>query len=142
MELLVERDSRRDPDIPGLQEYGKNNETIRKVVRRFRDLPMHVVFTCLEQVVGDDNTGLPKSRPMLQGRMSSEVPAYMDIVGYLITRQDRGEDEVVKNTRVLITEPRDRNIGKDRLGSLGGAIENPSLADIVKKVESAAKAAA
>jgi len=131
MKQVVAQNSRRDPDVPGLGEYGKNGEVIRKVIRRFRDLPKNVIFTCLTLDVTDNDTGLPIARPMLQGKLAAEVPAYMDLVGQLIVRRIPMEGGVEAH-RQLNLEHGGRYTAKTRL-ALPAEILDPDFTEIISK---------
>lgn len=132
MKLVVEQNSRRDPDVPGIGEYGKNGEIIRKVIRKFRDLPMNVIFVCLQLDMTDQDTGLAIARPMLQGKMAAEVPQYMDIVGHLTVRSEADEDGNLRKIRVLNVDHGGRFSAKNRLGHLPPQIENPNFTEIIQ----------
>jgi len=132
MKLTVAQNSKRDPDVPGIGEYGKNGEVIRKVIRQFRDLPMHVIFVCLQLDMTDSDTGLPIARPMLQGKLASEVPQYMDMVGHLTVRQSVEEGNVRKD-RVLNIDHGGRFSAKNRLGGLPPQVVNPNFSEIISR---------
>lgn len=68
-------------------EYKKNNSMILRVVRAFRDLPMHVIFTAAEQFQQDENKRY-KYSPDLTGKLSKKVQGFMDMVGYLAIGKD------------------------------------------------------
>ena len=57
MKDLLESDPDRDPDVPGLREWGKNSEQVRRFVRAFRDLPVNTIFTALAATDKDPKTG-------------------------------------------------------------------------------------
>jgi hypothetical protein len=45
MSAVTKLDSDRDRYVPSMREWGKSLEMIREIVRRFRDLPMHVYWS-------------------------------------------------------------------------------------------------
>lgn len=122
MQELLNKEPDRDPDVPGMREWGKNIEQIRRLVRAFRDLPMNVVFTALAMSDKDPRTGLSKTKPQLSGKLSSEVAGFMDIVVYMYMKQVDGE-----NQRLLLTAATDTQVAKDRTGRLPAVIENPTM---------------
>lgn len=122
MKGLMQSDPDRDPDVPGMREWGKNIEQIRRLVRAFRDLPMHTIFTALVAIDKDAKTGVMQARPSLSGKLSGEVAGYVDIVAYLYTKVS---DAHVR--RLLLTAATDRQIAKDRSGRLPQVIENPTM---------------
>jgi len=65
------------------------------LVRAFRDLPMHVVVTCLAEtvVLGDDRNGQVVTRVMLTGKkLPAQIGAFFNLVGftYRISGPDGG----------------------------------------------------
>ena len=53
-------------------EYKKNNSMILRVIRAFRDLPMHVIFTCAEQFTADE-TKKQKYSPDMTGKLTKKL---------------------------------------------------------------------
>ncbi len=68
-------------------EYKKNNHMILRLVRRFRDLPMHVIFTCAEKYTQDETKKF-KYTPDLTGKLAKKVQGFMDMVGYYAQGKD------------------------------------------------------
>lgn len=86
---------REDPDLVQLQDYGKAQIQMRRFLRAFRDLPMHVFMTCQSKDVTEPKVGTVK-KVALAGQMAEEVPGIMDVVAYLALREtDKGETERV-----------------------------------------------
>jgi len=53
----------RDPDVPGLHDWGASTNAMRKYLRAcYRDLPMNFIFLCHEQTERD-NKGVMWKRP-------------------------------------------------------------------------------
>lgn len=119
---VVRGDADRDPDIPGLREWGKNGEQIRRTVRAFRDLPMNAILTALANTDKDQRTGVMKTAPQLPGKMSKEVAGFFDIVGYMYKK-------VVADriTHCLLTTGTDQYIAKDRSDRLPQVLEFPTM---------------
>lgn len=76
-------------------EYKKQNSMIRRMIRNFRDLPMHVLFTCAQTYTQDDKKRRQYA-PQLTGKLSSQVQGFMDIVGYLVVAQANEQTEEEK----------------------------------------------
>jgi len=70
--------------------------------------------------------------PSLPGKLSSDVCGYVDIVGYLYTKENEG-GEVVRH---LLFQPISKFFAKDRSpgGKLGISMENPSIPKIEEKI--------
>lgn len=110
-----------DPDIPGIPQWGKTGEHMRKLVRWYRDLPMNVIMTA-HVLREQDEAGAVKFYPSLPGKMKTEVSGFMDIVAYLHTTV-KGE-EVIRHMQFLGTN---KLIAKDRTGALGNVIDNATI---------------
>lgn len=115
-----------DPDIPGMREWGKNIEQTRRLVRGFRDLPMHTIFTCLAKSDKNARTGIIEKKPHLSGKLADEVAAFLDVVVYAYAKQIQDGDEV-QYKRLLLTAATDSNVAKDRSGRLPMVVEAPTM---------------
>jgi len=115
-----------DQDVPSMREWGKNLEQMRKFVRGFRDLKMNTIFTALKKEDKNEKTGMVTTLPSLSGKLSGEVAAFLDIVGYYyVKRIGSGEDAVDK--RLLLTKKTETVIAKDRTGQLDLVMEDPDM---------------
>ncbi len=92
--------TRLDEEVQGAEwgEYKKNNTMILRVVRAFRDLPMHVIFTCAEKY-NQDETKKFKYTPDMTGKLSKKIQGFMDMVGYYV--QGKDGDEVQRRLYVM-----------------------------------------
>lgn len=79
-------------------EYKKNHTMILRVVRAFRDLPMHVIFTCAEKY-NQDETKKYKYVPDMTGQLSKKIQGFMDMVGYYV--QGKEGDKVQRRLYVM-----------------------------------------
>lgn len=122
---LVRNDADRDPDVPGMREWGKNIEQTRKLVRAFRDLPCNTIFTALCAEEKNAKTGAMHKRPSLSGKLKDEVAAFVDIVGYLYVKEHEEEQK-----RFLLTQQTETEIAKDRTSKLPQVIEFPTMKEI------------
>lgn len=120
--------------IPQIQHWGKNAEMIRLLVRSFRDLDMHTIFTTLDQADRDEFDGSISITPSLPGKLAKEVCAFLDIVGYLHVTID---PQTKQPKRVLQVQPAGKINAKSRFPSLGVAVENPTIGKIVEKIKTA-----
>jgi AAA domain len=110
-----------DKDVPSQREWGKSRAHIRTIVRAFRDLPCHVVYTASVATLQDE--GQPtKYFPGFAGKLRTEVPGFMDIVGFL---QPKNEGGVIN--RYLQVQGTHRVVAKDRTSSLGEVLTNTTL---------------
>jgi phage nucleotide-binding protein len=121
-DLIAEKGDDVDPDIPGMREWGKNVEQIRRFVRAFRDLPMNTIFTALAKDDKNPRTGKTKTLPSLSGKVAAEVPAFLDVVVYYYLKRV-GDDE----QRLLLCNATEGNIAKDRTSKLPMVMESPTM---------------
>lgn len=125
MNFLTKKDPDRDPDVPGMREWGKNIEQIRRLVRAFRDLPIHTIITALAKSDKDAKTGVITVKPSLSGKLADEVAAFVDIVGYQYVKVMDSELR-----RFMLTSATDRQIAKDRSDRLPDVLEDPTMEKI------------
>lgn len=63
-------------------EFKRNHSQILRAIRAYRDLPMHVLFTCAAAYVQDDAKRMIWM-PALTGKLARQCQGFMDIVGYM-----------------------------------------------------------
>jgi hypothetical protein len=82
---------RKDKDALQIQDYGKAMIQMRRFVREFRDLPMHVFFTAHSKEETDPREGRI-TVPSFSGKMAYEIPGMLSLSGYLaLATNDEGE---------------------------------------------------
>lgn len=134
MSEVIQRRPDLDADVPSMREWGKNLEQIRRMVRGFRDLDMHVIFTALNKTDKDQKTGITTMKPSLSGKLADEVAAFLDVVMYYYVKEiSDGGATVFK--RLLLTQKTDAQIAKDRTGRLPQIIEEPTMVEIHKLMQ-------
>lgn len=126
MRRAIDNDPDRDPDLPGIGEWGKNTEQIRRLIRAFRDLPVNTIFLALAQT-NTDKRNNTLTKPALSAKLSNEVAGFLDIVCYMYKKT---VDDEVK--RVLLTAGTDEFIAKDRTDRLPPILEAPDMTTIYK----------
>ncbi len=119
-----------DMDVPSPREWGIVRNHIRLIVRGFRDLPAHVVFTAGQGVDQPDGQP-PKYYPSFAGKLAREVPGFADIVGYYHLKSD-GLGGINRELQVQGTQ---RVVAKDRTSQLGQVVMNPTLPSLWDIVE-------
>ena len=103
----IESDKKRSMQI---QDWGELGKIIRKILRGFRDLDMHVIFIAQEKIVNDADK-IDKRVPMLNGKSATEIAYFMDVSGYIYVTKE-GEHKIR-------TAPDHRLLTKDRTGKIG-----------------------
>lgn len=124
---VSKKDPDRDPDIPALRDWGKSSEQVRRMVRGFRDLEMHTIFTAHGQTNKDETTGALLIKPSLPGKLADEVAGFLDIVLYMYAKPEGPNKEVVRR---VLSQPTGKQVAKDRSGSLPTIMEAPTMAQI------------
>jgi len=139
MEELITNRPDLDPDVPGMREWGKNLEQMRKFVRAFRDLQMNSIFTCLAKNDKNDKTGMVTTMPSLSGKLAGEVAAFLDIVCYYYVKRVGSGDEA-EEKRLLLTKKTETIIAKDRTQRLPAPVmENPTMQAIFDAINNPSK---
>lgn len=111
-------------------EYKKNHTMMQRVVRAFRDLPMHVIFTAAEQFTQDESKRY-KYSPDLTGKLSKKVQGFMDMVGYLTIGRD-GEKTIRR--LYVAPSPQGKYDAKHRYSTFKGEyFTNPSIGKILNE---------
>lgn len=106
-----------DPDFVDRNDYGRMTQQLNKLIRRFRDLPCHVVFIALERDNEEDD-GRKEYRPALTAALCTNVLGYADIVARF------GSEDGSFRARFVGTE---RIRAKDRYGVLPEVLAEPGL---------------
>lgn len=135
MEDLVRVKPDADPDVPGMREWGKNIEQIRRLVRGFRDLPMNTIFTALVKSDKDGKTGIIKNKPYLSGKLADEIAGFLDIVVYAYVKEVGSGDDA-KLERALLTAATEQYVAKDRSGRLPVVMVNPDMSALFNSIHS------
>jgi hypothetical protein len=116
-------------DVPSPREWGINRSHIRKLVRAFRDLPCHVIF--VSGVATTMEEGQPtKYYPGFAGKLRTELPGFVDIVGYYYNDTSSGELQ-----RKIQFQGTRRVQAKDRTGALGGELVDPTIPMIWEMIQ-------
>lgn len=130
------RDLSRDPLMPDKRHWGKLGEALKEAMTRFRNLPMHVIFTAQEKTstIEDDEAGgtLLETHPELSPAPRSTLLGAVDIAGRLYTREVETAGKKQIERRMLVG-PHPRYVSKDRTGQLGLVQRRPTLANFIEK---------
>ncbi len=113
-------------------EYRKQHMMIQRLIRNFRDLPMHVLFTCARAYTVDEMKRQIFA-PMMTGKLAGQVQGFMDLVGYLVLGAPK--DDGTPPDRRLIIQPSPRYAAKSRFSRYKKPhFDNPTIGSILKDV--------
>lgn len=82
LDEAVVKGTRKNRDRFEIGDYGDALNQMRRLVRSFRDLDLHIIFSALDKDDLDPAIGKIK-KPALFGAFQDEMPAMMGVVGYL-----------------------------------------------------------
>lgn len=93
IETIVEgeADRRKSVDSVEQQDYGKALIQLRRLVREFRDLPLHFFCTAHGKEITHAQRGMIVV-PNLYGKGAFEIPGLLETVGYMAQMQDEGKE--------------------------------------------------
>jgi phage nucleotide-binding protein len=134
MEKLIHSDhisgsKYRQPDGSlSMAGWGKVKDEFRAMIKWARDLNKHIVLVAHVDEKQDDDHLV--KRPLIATKISDEIIAMVDIVGYLDMTTVDGEDK-----RVLRVEPTERIYAKDRTGTLDKFVK-PEFSYIYEQIKS------
>lgn len=98
----------RDEDVPSIREWGKLQIRMLRLIRLYRDLPMHVIYIAHAERV-QLKGGKTKWMPLLNGKLQMKVPQIPDVVLYMYNQEVDGEQK-----RLMLTGQTDIAVAKVR----------------------------
>lgn len=123
-----------------LEDYGVAGKRLARILRGFRDLPIHVIYICHKKDKMRQGTNtLEESKPNLTEKLGTAVMGYMDFVWYLYTADEMvgNEDQGYWNEthRYLLTQPMNNFAAKTRgtefAKRIGAIIKDPDMTKIM-----------
>ena len=123
-----------------LEDYGVAGKRLARILRGFRDLPLHVVYIAHKKDKMRQGTNtLEESKPNLTDKLCTAVMGYMDFVWYLYTADEVVGDEdsgyYSETHRYLLTQPMNnyaaKTRGADFAQRIGSVIKDPNMAEIM-----------
>lgn len=109
-----------DTDFVDIADYGVMSKQFRDLMRKFRDLPCHVVFTALERRDVDKDTGKPQYGPDVTPGIQKDLLGYVDFV---LMHKAQDEDGPFR----ALTKANSRYRAKDRFDALPKILIEPSV---------------
>ncbi len=127
--LRKEGASRRDPDLVEQGDYGRATTQMRRLLREFRDLDMHVFFAAHAKETDIPREGRVRV-PDLAGQLAEEVSGLMSIAGYLAQYEE--DDGELHRSLLLHSFPKFRIKARTRWGvTAPQEIIDPTIAKIL-----------
>jgi hypothetical protein len=113
-------------------QYRQQHQMVQRMIRNFRDLPMHMLFTCHRTYVQDEAKRMLFS-PGMTGKLSSQVQGFMDVVGYLQVGTSAEPDKLPP--RRLYVQPGKQYAAKCRFSAFKKPyFEDPTMKSILQQV--------
>lgn len=115
---------------PEWAEYKKNYSQILRLIRKFRDLPMHIIFTSGATYVQDDQKRM-LWQPSLSGKLAKQCQGFMDVV----TFAQVGQGENGKKVHTFQAQPSSKINAKCRFSNFKEmGWNNPTMQTILDSV--------
>lgn len=135
------RDTNREDTKMTKRDWGTLAEMMKGEVLRFRNLPMHVIFTAQEASSGDPEEGEDITiHPKLSPGARGEAMGAVDIIGRIYrakAKKGKGKSrKVVWETRILVGDHDVYETGS-REYPIGPIIRNPNVPDMITLIEQA-----
>lgn len=120
----------RDPYLVDIDDYGRNTQWLRRMVRAYRNLDMNVCMITHEVEIQDADKVIRK-RPALTPKFAGNFLGYFDIVGYLrVNHETQDREMIIKPTRHL--RAKYRIVGADTgKVEIPDSIVNPSFESLM-----------
>jgi hypothetical protein len=103
--LKKEEKQRKDPDLIELKDYNRTGVQLRRVLRRLRDLELHVFLSAHAKYIEEPRLGRV-TVPDMSGQLSEEIAGLVSVVGYLAL--SNGEDGETERLMLLQDYPKYR----------------------------------
>jgi hypothetical protein len=124
----AEKGEARDPDVPSMREWGITQEQVRRVVRKYRDLPLNFFMTCHVKDDKDEKTGITKKAPDLPGKLARQIAGFFDVVLYMYSKEVvNPETKEKKELRLLMSSATERITAKDRTDKLDAIVQTCTM---------------
>ncbi len=117
---------------PTMAGWGWLKDTMRSTIKIIRDSGVHLILVA--HVEEKEDEGRIIKRPKLMTKLSEELVAMVDIVGYMTVVQDEGAEKRI----IMIDAASDKFEAKDRTGQLGKVIP-PDFGLIIKAIHGTEK---
>jgi hypothetical protein len=115
---------------PEWTEFKRNHSQVLRAIRAYRDLPMHILFTCAAGYTQDEQKRQLWT-PALTGKLARQCQGFMDIVGYMYVTEGENNTKV-HNMRVQPTPKINAKCRFSNFRQVGWS--NPTMETILRSV--------
>ena len=117
-------------------EFKQNHGMILRMMRSFRDLPMHVLFS-FQRGYTQDEMNKRLFMPLMTGKLASRVQGYLDMVGYLITANPtEAKPDIVPRRLYVQPSPTGKFDAKNRFAKFKGSFfDDPTMHKILEAID-------
>ncbi len=115
-------------------DYGVMGKQFRDLLRKFRDLPCHLILTALERRDVDEDTGKVTYGPALSPGIQKDVLGYMDLVFYFKEAEPATKKDPGKPYRA-VTHLAGVRRSKDRYGLLPQVLNEPTFTRVLSYLD-------
>ena len=142
VQMRRKKDKNYSVDEVYLEDYGIAGKRLARILRGFRDLPIHVIYIAHKKDKMRQGTNtLEESKPNLTEKLGTAVMGYMDFVWYLYTADEVvGSEETGYSSethRYLLTQPMNNFAAKTRGAEfaqrIGSVIKDPNMVKIMSE---------
>lgn len=111
---------------PRIQDWGTLNLRMVKMIRSFRDMDISLIVSALSEDLEDENSGIIKTMPSVQGKLKHTLAGYFDEVFYMNVKKDKDGNFI----HYVQTKGTTKVVAKDRSGKLEPYIQSPTFNSI------------
>jgi len=132
----AERDMTADVLTPDRRSWGKLGEALKETIIRFRNLPMHVIFTAQEKATtseDDDGGTIQEVHPELSPSPRSTLLSSVGIIGRIYVKEVE-KDEKVTHERRMLLGAHSKFVAGNRYKELRYVERNPTFGGFVTKI--------
>lgn len=124
-----------DKDVPTQRAWGKSLERLRRIIRAYKDLPVHTIMTTKLATTTDEQTNVTLYHPALPGKLRGDAPGFFDVVGLMRVKEEQNgavkkRTLQIQSTSKVIAKDRTDALGIDENGNRTGLIIEPTIPDM------------
>jgi AAA domain len=139
----LDRDPTRPPKVASKRDWGTVGTLMSEQIYRFRNLPMHVVFTCQERTVGDAEEGEEVYKTAdLPGKARAAALGSVSIIGRVYKKKVVKRNKKTKaktrkwQFRLLIGDHEDYETKDRAFSGLGPIVVEPTMTKLIQAATS------